>query len=148
MVPKSRNINIFIDRVYFVVQNHKLNFCENINLYDNFSRQKEIISCEIWIPRDFVMIYLCGKIVKIKTRARFFLETISLSIYIYIYIYFPSPRLGTAFLSFSRGLVDRAKVNEWTAVFFFSREYAHLGAKLVVSSVCSLRNLQMGVSAL
>ena len=62
-------------------------------------------------------------------------------IYIYIYIYISRhPDSGTAFFPFSRGLVDRAKVNEGTALPFFSGNTQILGAKLIALSLCSLRN--------
>ena len=42
---------------------------------------------------------------------------------------------GTAFLPLSRGLVDRAQVNEWTALPFFSGNTQILGAKFVIMSL-------------
>ena len=61
--------------------------------------------------------------------------------YIYIYIYVSRhPDSGTALFPFSRGLVDRAKVNDWTALPFVSGNTQILGAKLLALSLCSLRN--------
>ena len=51
-------------------------------------------------------------------------------IYIYIYIYISRQAdLGTAFWAFSRGLVDCAQVNEWTALLF-SREIRRFGREI------------------
>ena len=44
--------------------------------------------------------------------------------------------------------MERAKLNEWTALPFFSGNTQILGAKLVVLSLCLLRNEQMGLSTL